>query len=159
MCHSAITSIEFWPQNKIYICRSSRWAFLCGPSPTRFRTAHLLSNRRLKDKRKYYYKIGTRRMRGVRSRNTLRLHRPRWRSPSAPPQSHGQGLHCKGYHHVCLHDALSPLFARLAGIHDRLDDPVSDEEREETDGFHHRELAPDACARAWPGSDVTVSLL
>jgi hypothetical protein len=41
------------------------------------------------------------------------------------------------------------LFVRLTGIHDWLDDPVSDKKREETDCFNDCELAPDASARAW----------
>jgi hypothetical protein len=85
---------------------------------------------------------------GWDNRSTNRLHGDRSPSPP-PPQPHWQRLHGEHQPHVCLHDALSPLFARLPGIHDWLDDPVPYKKREETDRFNDCELAPEASARAW----------
>lgn len=78
------------------------------------------------------------------------------RSPSPPLQPHWERFHRKRYHHVCLHNTLSPLFPRLTGIHDRLNYPVPQKKREETDDFHSRELAPEACARTWPEASLVI---
>ena len=78
-------------------------------------------------------------------------------SPSPSPQLHGERLYGKRHLDIYLHHALSPLFARLARIHDWFNDPVPHEERKEADGLDYRELTPDTRARTWP--EVSVSLI
>jgi hypothetical protein len=77
-------------------------------------------------------------------------------SPSPSPQLHGERFYGKRHHDICLHQALSPLFARLTRFHDWFNDPVPHEERKEADGLDYRKLTPNTCARTWPEVSVTL---